>query len=131
MVLLLIAIDVLCLIIALLAAHALRFGFLPDTDYMTGMLVAVIAWPVPFFALGLYGRQHLSVPEEFRRTTAAVGIGIVLLVVGTFWLDLYLSRSWMALTFLIALILKLTSRLTVRTIAMGRAPSSTGLTSGR
>ena len=46
-----IAIDVLCLIIALLAAHALRFGFLPDTDYMTGMLVAVIAWPVPFFAL--------------------------------------------------------------------------------
>ena len=131
MVLLLISIDVACLIVALLTAHALRFGFIPDIDYMTGMLVAVIAWPLPYLALGLYMPQRLSVAEELRRTTAAVGIGIVFLIFVSFWLDFYLSRSWMALTLLTALILELTSRLIVRTIARPRAPSSTGLMSGR
>jgi FlaA1/EpsC-like NDP-sugar epimerase len=123
-----VAIDVSCVMIALLAAHALRFGFLPDVGYMSGTLVAVILWPVTFYALGLYARQPLSMAAEVRRTTVAVAIGIAVLVLGTFWLDVYVSRSWIALTLLIALGLELTSRLIVRTIARPRAPSATELT---
>jgi FlaA1/EpsC-like NDP-sugar epimerase len=131
MVLVLVAIDVACLIVALLSAHALRFGFLPEIDYMTEMLVAATVWPVPFYALGLYARQHLSVTKELGRTTAAVGIGIVLLIVATFWLDFYASRSWMAITLVLALVLDLTARMIIRAISRPPAPRSTELTSGR
>ena len=34
--------------------------------------------------------------EEVRRTISAVVFGIVLIILLTFWLDVYLSRSWMA-----------------------------------
>ena len=111
---LLVPIDILCLTIALLVAHALRFGFLPDFDYMTGMAVAGVLWPAVFHALGLYAPQHLSALEEFRRTIGAVGIGIFVVIMATFWLDFYASRSWMAITLVIALILELAARMTVR-----------------
>src|SRR5688500_17834723 len=110
MVLLLVAIDVACLTVALLTAYALRFGFLPDAGYMTGLLVGVTLWPVPFYALGLYTR-HLSGPEALRRTIAAAGSGMVVLIVVSFWLDFYASRSWIAITLVLALILELTARM--------------------
>ena len=110
----LIPIDVLCLTIALLAAHALRFGFLPTQDYLIGMAVAAALWIGVFHALGLYAPHHFSWVEEFRRTVSAVGIGIVLVIMLTFWLDLYLSRSWMAITLLIAFVLEVTARRVVR-----------------
>jgi len=103
-------IDVLCVAVALLVAHALRFGFLPGRDYMMGIVVAGVLWLGVFHALGLYAPQHLSALEEFRRTVSAVGIGIVVVILLTFWLDVYLSRSWMAYTLIIALVLELTAR---------------------
>ena len=64
--------------------------------------------------LGLYAPQHLSRVEEVRRTISAVGIGIVLVILLTFWLDVYLSRSWMGFALIIALTLELTARGLVR-----------------
>jgi exopolysaccharide biosynthesis polyprenyl glycosylphosphotransferase len=107
-------IDVLCLTTALLAAHALRFGALPSRDYWIGMVVAGAVWIGVFHALGLYAPQHLSRVEEVRRTISAVVIGIVLVILLTFWLDVYLSRSWMAYTLIIGLVLELTARGIVR-----------------
>ncbi len=107
-------IDVLCLAAALLAAHMLRFGFLPDRNYMIGILAAGVLWVGVFHALGLYAPHHLSGLEEFRRTVSAVGIGIVLVILLTFWFDVYLSRSWMALALIIALVLEGTARRIVR-----------------
>ena len=104
------AIDILCLTAALLAAHALRFGTLPSRDYAIGMVVAAAVWVGVFHALGLYAPQHLSRVEEVRRTISAVVIGIVLVILLTFWLDVYLSRSWMAFALIIALVLELTAR---------------------
>ncbi len=94
----LVLIDVLCLASALLAAHLVRFGSPPDGEYVLAMVVSVLLWVGAFQAQGLYAPQHFSWLEEFRRTVSAVGIGIVLVVLLTFWLDVYLSRSWMALT---------------------------------
>jgi exopolysaccharide biosynthesis polyprenyl glycosylphosphotransferase len=110
----LVPIDISCLVVALLAAHAIRFGFLPATDYLVGTAVATALWVGVFYALGLYSPQHLSRVEEFRRTSSAVVIGIVLVILLTFWLEVYLSRSWMAYALLIALTLELVSRGIVR-----------------
>lgn len=110
----LVGVDVLCLTVALLGAHALRFGILPATDYLIGIVVAAALWIGVFSTLGLYASQHLSRLEEVRRTISAVGIGIVLVILLTFWLDVYLSRSWMAFALIIALTLELTARGVVR-----------------
>jgi exopolysaccharide biosynthesis polyprenyl glycosylphosphotransferase len=107
-------IDILCLTTALLAAHALRFGSPPDRDYLIGMVVAAVLWIGVFHALGLYAPQHLPRVEEVRRTISAVVFGIVLIILLTFWLDVYLSRSWMAFALIIALVLELTARGIVR-----------------
>lgn len=102
--------DALAISVALLAAHALRFGTLPVGDYLIGMVVAATLWIGVFSTLGLYAPHHLSKLEEFRRTVSAVGIGIVVVILLTFWLDVYLSRSWMAITLIIVLVLELTAR---------------------
>src|SRR5207248_8097028 len=94
----LVLIDILCLAAALFAAHALRFGTAPDRSYLIGIVAATIPWIAVFHAQGLYTPQHLSGLEEFRRTVSAVCVGIVLVILLSFWFDLYLSRSWMALT---------------------------------
>jgi len=103
-------IDILCLTTALLAAHALRFDSLPGRDYTIGMVVAAALWVGVFHAFGLYAPQHLPRVEEVRRTISAVGVGIVVVILLTFWLDVYLSRSWMAYTLIIALVLELSAR---------------------
>ena len=82
-------IDILCLTTALLAAHALRFDSLPDRDYTIGMVVAAALWVGVFHAFGLYAPQHLPRFEEVRRTISAVGVGIVVVILLTFWLDVY------------------------------------------
>ena len=107
-------IDILCLTTALLAAHAFRFGSPPDRDYLIGMVLAAVLWVGVFHALGLYAPQHLPRVEEVRRTISAVVFGIVLIILLTFWLDVYLSRSWMAFALIIALVLELTARGIVR-----------------
>jgi exopolysaccharide biosynthesis polyprenyl glycosylphosphotransferase len=112
---LLVVVDVLCLAGALVAAHWLRFGFLPGGVHLiAAVIVASVLWVGVFHALGLYRPDHLSRPEEFRRTISAVGIGIVLIIVLTFWFEVYLSRSWIALTLLIAIVTELMARGFVR-----------------
>ena len=136
----LVVIDVLCLAVALLAAHALRFGSpQPGQGDLAAIVTAGVMWVVVFQVFGLYAPQHLSGLEEFRRTISAVAIGIVLVILVTFWLDVYLSRSWIALTLIIACVLEVTARrivrnheqhlrrremLVVRTLVMGSGDSS-------
>jgi exopolysaccharide biosynthesis polyprenyl glycosylphosphotransferase len=110
----LVAVDALCLAVALLGSYGLRFGGVPDTTYLIGILVAGAVWIGVFYSLGLYAPRHLPAIEEFRRTIGAVGIGILLVIVLTFWFDVYLSRSWMAITLVLALILEIAARGTVR-----------------
>ena len=112
---LLIPLDILCLAIALLVAYLIRFDSIPDWEYLVQIAWAGLLWPGVFHALGLYMPQHLSGLEEFRRTAVAVGIGIVVLILLAFWSDVYVARSWMAITLAIALVLELTMRMLVRT----------------
>ena len=111
---LLLPLDVLCLTVALLVAHALRFGVAPGRESLVQIALGALLWPAVFHALGLYTPHLLSALEEVRRTMIAVGVGIVLLILLTFWTEVYLSRSWIAITFGIALVLELTTRMVVR-----------------
>ena len=110
----LIPLDIFCLVVALLVAYALRFDALPDWEYLAQVAWAGLLWPAVFHAVGLYAPQHLSGLEEFRRTAAAVGIGIVVLILFAFWSDVYVARSWMAITLAIALALELSARMLTR-----------------
>jgi exopolysaccharide biosynthesis polyprenyl glycosylphosphotransferase len=106
--------DALCVATALLAAHSLRFGSLPSREYLFGIAVAVVLWVGVFHALGLYAPYDFTRFEEFRRTISAVGIGLVAIILLTFWFEVYLSRSWMAMTLLIALTLEVAARTIAR-----------------
>jgi hypothetical protein len=69
-----------------------------------------LLWLAAFQAFGLYAPQHLSPPEEFRRTFGAASVGIVLLVVTSYRSHSSFSRVWMGATWVLALLLELLSR---------------------
>jgi exopolysaccharide biosynthesis polyprenyl glycosylphosphotransferase len=109
-------IDISCLALALVAAHTLRFGSLPDSNYLMGIAAACLLWVGVFHALGLYAPHNISRFEEFRRTVSAAGIGLVVIILLTFWFELYISRSWMAITLAIVLVMEVSVRSAVRAI---------------
>ena len=102
--------DVLSVTAALLVAHQLRFGSLPDSDYLAvvGMIASVTV--ATFALLGLYSAQLVAPVAELRRAALAMTLSIIGFVFLAFWTDLYLSRSWVVLTWLIATILVVVSR---------------------
>ena len=78
--------DALCVILALLASYALRYpGELVPVREAVVISIAPLVWIVVFYTFNLYDPQHLSAPEELRRVIGASGVGIVLLVVTSFW----------------------------------------------
>jgi exopolysaccharide biosynthesis polyprenyl glycosylphosphotransferase len=109
--------DVLCLVLALLLSYLVQFGFnqIPlRPAYYVVVIAAPLLWVAVFYGFGLYGTQHLSASEEFRRTIGAVSVGVILVVVGSYWWDEALPRGWVGLTWLFALLLELTVRRTWR-----------------
>ena len=98
----------------LLAGHALRFNSLPGREYLFGVGLAAVLWVGVFRALGLYAPYDFTRFEEFRRTLSAAGIGLVVIILLTFWFEVYLSRSWMAIT--LAIVARARARGVARTL---------------
>jgi FlaA1/EpsC-like NDP-sugar epimerase len=108
--------DVASVVTATLAAHALRFGVAPDLRLLT--TIALVLVPVTVFAaLGLYARAR-SALSELLRTVLGTATVLTSLVVATFWTDTYVSRSWLAMTFILAVPLIATSRVAWRVTRM-------------
>jgi exopolysaccharide biosynthesis polyprenyl glycosylphosphotransferase len=107
----LIATDAACLVIALLVGYYLRYDNrpMPIGESLT-VLFAPLLWLAAFQAFGLYAPQHLSPPEEFRRIFGAASVGIVLLVVASYWSHSDFSRLWMGATWVLSLTLELITR---------------------
>jgi exopolysaccharide biosynthesis polyprenyl glycosylphosphotransferase len=103
--------DALCVVVALLAAHVLRYpGELVAVREAVVIAVAPLVWIVVFFTFDLYAPQHLSAPEELRRVIGASGVGIVVLAMASFWSKSSYSRAWVGLTWLLVLVLELLPR---------------------
>ena len=103
--------DALCVVVALVASYALRYSgeVLAGRDAVA-VALAPLLWIVVFYTFDLYAPQHLSAPEELRRVIGASGVGIVVLVLGSFWSKSSFSRAWIGLTWVLVLLLELLSR---------------------
>ncbi|CAN5700405.1 sugar transferase [soil metagenome] len=103
--------DVLCLVVALLLSYFVRFGFeAMRTEYYVVLVAAPFFWISVFHGFGLYAPQHLSASEEFRRTIGAASVGVIFVVIGSYWWEQDFPRQWVALTWLFALFFELTVR---------------------
>ncbi len=103
--------DALCVVVALVGSYALRYpGELVPGPEAVALALAPLLWYVVFSTFDLYAPQHLSAPEELRRVIGASGVGIVVLVLGSFGSKASFSRAWIGLTWVLVLLLELLSR---------------------
>jgi FlaA1/EpsC-like NDP-sugar epimerase len=102
--------DALSVTAAFLVAHVLRFGLLPDSDYLVWVGVIASVAVATFALLGLYRDQSVEPLPELGRVALATTLllfGFVLVALST---DVYLSRSWIALWWITATGLVVVSR---------------------
>ncbi|MDQ3878216.1 MAG: sugar transferase [Actinomycetota bacterium] len=102
--------DAACLAIAFFAAHALRFGLVMTRDLSLIILGGPIIWIGIFAAWHLYSPQDLAAPDEFRRVLSAVTTSVLIVGLGSYWSRTTFSRGWIALSWIIALVLVLITR---------------------
>jgi exopolysaccharide biosynthesis polyprenyl glycosylphosphotransferase len=103
--------DAASVIVALAASYFVRYGSRPMApSEAAAIMAAPLLWVAVFYTFSLYAPQHLAAPEEFRRVIGATGVGIVLLVMVSFWSNSSFSRGWIGLTWLLTLVLELGAR---------------------
>jgi exopolysaccharide biosynthesis polyprenyl glycosylphosphotransferase len=103
--------DAACAVVALAISYFVRYGSRPMTFWEAVATLAVpLGWVAVFQAFSLYAPQHTSPSDEFRRVIGATSVGIVLLVMVSYWSNSSFSRTWIGLTWLAALVLELTVR---------------------
>ena len=110
--------DVLCLVLSLLLSYILigqtSLSLPLPTAYYVVLVASPLMWLAVFHGFGLYSPQHLSASEEFRRTIGAASVGVIFVVVGSYWWDEALPRLWVGLTWLFVLVSELVVRRTWR-----------------
>jgi exopolysaccharide biosynthesis polyprenyl glycosylphosphotransferase len=103
--------DALCVLFALLIAYGLRFGAAPmPVSFLAVIAAAPVIWVAVFHAFQLHQPQELTPAEEFRRTIAASSIGMVLIMMASYWSKADLSRAWIGLTWILVILLELAAR---------------------
>jgi exopolysaccharide biosynthesis polyprenyl glycosylphosphotransferase len=103
--------DAACAVVALAISYFVRYGSRPMTFWEAVATLAVpLGWVAVFQAFSLYTPQHTSAADEFRRVIGATSVGIVLLVMVSYWSNSSFSRTWIGLTWLAALVLELSAR---------------------
>jgi exopolysaccharide biosynthesis polyprenyl glycosylphosphotransferase len=103
--------DAIAICVALTLSYWMRFGVRSmSSRELVVVGVAPVVWVLVFQAYRLYNPLHLSPAEEFRRTISAAGVGMVLLVMASYWSKSSFSRGWIGLTWCLALLLELLVR---------------------
>ena len=97
--------DYLAIVATFGLAYLARFGLTPGGfDFLAVTLLAPPVWIGVFAALRLYSVQRLAPAEEFKRITYGVTIGITAIVAASYWTKADLSRAWVGLCWVGALI---------------------------
>jgi exopolysaccharide biosynthesis polyprenyl glycosylphosphotransferase len=105
------ATDAASIVAALMVAYQLRYSMRPmPVRELAVVVVAPVLWVAVFRAFSLYAPQHLSPPDEFRGVIGASSVGIVLVVMASYWSKSSFSRSWIGLSWLLAILLELATR---------------------
>ena len=103
--------DALCVCVALFAGWFIRWQFRPlNSSYVLIVASAPLLWVAVFRAFGLYSPQHINGATEFRRTLGATSLGMLLVMVVSFWSKASFSRGWVAISWLVAFLLEVTVR---------------------
>src|SRR5215218_7821359 len=103
--------DAACIVVALLAIYQIRYSMRPmPTRELAVVVVAPLLWVAAFRAFNLYAPQHLSPSDEFRGIIGASSLGIVLVVMASYWSKSSFPRAWLGLSWLLALLLELATR---------------------
>jgi exopolysaccharide biosynthesis polyprenyl glycosylphosphotransferase len=105
------ATDTLSLLAAIVVARLVVFGE-HKLNVSSGLLIVLtpfICLPI-FAAFRLYSLPRLSPAEEFRRIPAAVSVSIGAFVLIGYWSATSFSRSWLALTWILGVVLVLATR---------------------
>jgi exopolysaccharide biosynthesis polyprenyl glycosylphosphotransferase len=103
--------DVVCIVVALTIAYRIRYSARPmPAQELAVVVVAPLLWVGVFRAFNLYAPQHLSPHEEFRRVIGATSLGIVLLVMASYWSKSSFARTWVGLTWCLVLVFELAAR---------------------
>jgi exopolysaccharide biosynthesis polyprenyl glycosylphosphotransferase len=137
------ATDAACIVAALTISYQLRYGTRPmEMQELAFVVVAPLLWVIVFRAFNLYTPQHLSPSDEFRGILGATSLGILLLVMASYWSKASFPRAWLGLSWLLALLLELVTRrwwesyrlrlkragrLTLRTLIVGTTGEATRL----
>ncbi|MEA2555805.1 MAG: hypothetical protein QOI60_1136 [Actinomycetota bacterium] len=103
--------DTLGVSIAMVAAYWVRFGLrIPEGDFLVLLLGAPMVVVAVYAAFHLYEAHRFTPAEEFRRIILAVSLGLTGLVTLSFWSQASFSRSWLAVSWALALIVALATR---------------------
>jgi len=91
--------DIVAVTTALLAAHVLRFGVVPEDGPLASVVLLGPLTAAAFLALGLYrDRPDAEVGRVVLGVTAALASHVFI----AFWTEVYLSRTWLALSWVLA-----------------------------
>jgi exopolysaccharide biosynthesis polyprenyl glycosylphosphotransferase len=103
--------DTACIVAALMIAYQLRYSVRPmPVRELAVVAIAPLLWIAVFRAFNLYAPQHLSSFDEFRGIIGATSLGIVLVVMASYWSKAAFPRAWLGLTWLLALLLEFATR---------------------
>jgi exopolysaccharide biosynthesis polyprenyl glycosylphosphotransferase len=103
--------DAACILAALLVSYQVRYSMRPmPVRELAVVLVAPLLWVAVFRAFNLYAAQHLSPADEFRGIIGATSLGIVLVVMASYWSKSSFPRAWVGLSWLLALLLEFATR---------------------
>jgi exopolysaccharide biosynthesis polyprenyl glycosylphosphotransferase len=103
--------DAACIVAALMIAHTVRYGMRPmPMRQLVIVAIAPFLWVAVFRAFNLYLPQHLPPSDEFRGIIGASSLGMVLLVMASYWSKSAFPRAWLGLAWLLALLLELGTR---------------------
>jgi exopolysaccharide biosynthesis polyprenyl glycosylphosphotransferase len=103
--------DVLSIAAGLVLAHWARYGVsVPHGDFSLFLLGTPFAVVIVYAAFGLFQAHRFTPAEEFRRIILAVSVGLIGMVTLSFWSMTSLSRSWLALSWALCVLLALATR---------------------
>jgi exopolysaccharide biosynthesis polyprenyl glycosylphosphotransferase len=103
--------DAACIVTALLLVYQVRYSTRPmPVRELVVVVVAPLLWVAAFRAFNLYAPQHLSSSDEFRGIIGATSLGIVLVVMASYWSKSSFPRAWLGLSWLLAVLLEFATR---------------------
>jgi exopolysaccharide biosynthesis polyprenyl glycosylphosphotransferase len=103
--------DAGCIVAALFVVQFIRHGRAASwLDVLAVLPIALPLWIGVFHSFGLYRIKQISAWDEFRGVISASTVGVVLIMISTFWWEESLSRTWLGWTWVFALAFELIVR---------------------